>query len=273
MHDVTGTEPSDLEHGVLSGGATTAADVLALRRRVYSDGVLRPEEAEILFRLQQSDRPKDPAWADLYVEALTDYYFWSRGEDASIDDQEAEQLIARITADDRIDEATELRLLLNVHFRCKACSQTLQDFLLDAVRRSVLESTQAIDGKGAREPGVVDDHDVEILRRLVYGRGGDAGMAISRREAELLLDLDAATDPDRNARSWSDLLAKAVTMHLLFSGASPDKVDEPEARWLAERVEAHGGVSHALRALLSYVRQEATDIHPVLDACMRRHGV
>ena len=99
----------------------------------------------------------------------------------------------------------------------------------------MLHSDRALFGHQARRPGAIDRADVEVIRRLVYGRGGQSGLAISRTEAEFLFALERATAGAANDPAWRELFVKAITMHLLYGGASPDGVDEEEAAWLARR--------------------------------------
>ena len=103
------------------------------------------------------------------------------------------------------------------------------------MRHSVLHSGQALYGHAARRPGAIDAADVEVVRKLVYGLGGQSGMAIGAAEAEFLFELCHATAGAPNAPGWRDLFVKAITMHLLFGGGSPDRLDEAEARWLLAR--------------------------------------
>ena len=69
--------------------------------------------------------------------------------------------------------------------------------MLDAVRHSVLHSRQALYGQTERKPGVIDAADVEVIRKLVYGLGGQSGMAISAAEAALLFELNQSRQGPR----------------------------------------------------------------------------
>jgi hypothetical protein len=120
---------------------------------------------------------------------------------------------------------------------------------------------------------VIDAADVELIRRIIHGTGGEGGPAISRAEAELLFDLDDRTATEENAPAWRDLFVKAITMHLLFGGGSPERVDEPEARWLIGRIERAGRAGGNEAALLRYLEREAVALHPTLAPLLRRFGV
>lgn len=171
-----------------------------------------------------------------------------------------------------IDDGTELRLLLSLMFRTNGSSEAFRAYVLDAVRHSVLHSSQALYGQAGRRPGVIDAADVEVIRKLVYGLGGQSGMAISAAEAGFLFELEHATAGAPNVPAWRELFVKAITMHLLFAGNSPDRIDEAEARWLIEQIRGDKAHLDNERALLVYLKQEA-ELHPLLLPLCERLGV
>jgi hypothetical protein len=137
----------------------------------------------------------------------------------------------------------------------------------------VLHSEHALFGHAERRPGAIDKADVEVIRRLVYGTGSQNGLAISRAEGEFLFALNHATRGADNDPAWRELFVKAITMHLLFGGASPERVDDDEAAWLTARIDG-GQIDHANeRALLVYLKQEAASLHPLLAPLYQRFGI
>jgi hypothetical protein len=251
-----------------------AEHVLELRRTIYGNGSIGRDEAEFLLHLNRQSRGKDPAWAEFYVEALSDFFYWREGTDSGLTD-DAERTLFEWIGGPRVelDDPTELRLLLTLIFRTSACSERFRALVLRAVERSVLHSRQALFGQGARRPGAIDKADVEIIRRLVYGSGSQSGMAVSRVEAEFLFALHRATAGADNDPAWRDLFVKAITMHLLFGGDSPDRVDAQEAAWLIERI-GSGAADHANeRALLAYLKREAASLDATLMPLCERFGV
>ncbi len=257
---------------VAGDGRIDGEDVLRLRRAIYREGGIDREKAAALFRLNRDHQGHDPAWAEFYVEALTDFFYWREGSDSTLTAEAEQMLMEWIGPAETIDDATELRLLLNLMFRTNGCSEDFRGYVLNAVRHSVLHSSQALYGHAARVPGAIDAADVEIIRKLVYGLGGERGMAISASEAEFLFELNRATAGAANVPAWRDLFVKAITMHLLFAGTSPDRVDEQEAHWLIKQV-GTGATDHANeRALLAYLKQEA-GLHPLLTPLCQHLGV
>jgi hypothetical protein len=261
-----------LPREIMADGRIGAEDVLRLRRAIYGDGGIDREKAAWLFQLNRDRKDRDPAWSEFYVEALTDFFYWREGSDSKLTEEAERMLMDWIGPADRIDDGTELRLLLSLIFRTNGSSEKFRGYVLDAVRHSVLHSSQALYGHVERMPGVIDAADVEIVRKLVYGLGGQRGIAISRTEAEFLFELNRATAAARNAPAWRDLFVKAVTMYLLFAGESPDRVDEAEAHWLIAQCGANKANADNERALLAYLKQEGS-LHPLLAPLCERLGV
>ena len=263
---------TSIESEIRRSGRISAEHVLQLRRAIYQNGSIGREEAAFLFHLNRQSRGDDPAWAEFYVEALTDFFYWREGTDSALTEDAEGMLFSWIGAGDGVDEPTELRLLLSLMFRSTATSERLRGFVLAAVERSVLHSEQALFGHQQRRPGAIDRADVEVIRRLVYGSGGPSGLAISRTEAEFLFALERATAGADNDPAWRELFVKAITMHLLYGGASPDGVDEEEAAWLAGQIDPACEDRANERALLAYLRQEAASLHPALEPIYARLG-
>lgn len=263
---------ASIEAEIRRQGRISAEHVLQLRRAIYQNGSIGREEAAFLFHLNRQSRGDDPAWAEFYVEALTDFFYWREGTESALTEDAERMLFSWIGEDGTVDDPTELRLLLNLIFRSNGTSARFRALVLKAVERSVLHSAQALFGHQDRRPGAIDRADVEVIRRLVYGSGGPSGLAISRAEAEFLFALDRATARADNDPTWRELFVKAITMALLYGGASPDGVDEEEAAWLAGQIGTRSGDPANQRALLAYLKQEAASLHPALEPLYARIG-
>jgi hypothetical protein len=263
----------ELEAEILSDGWISPEDVLKLRREIYREGGIGRDEAAFLFHLNRKNVVADPAWTAFFVEALIDFFYWREGTDSRLTADAEAMLLEWLGPAAKIDDATELRLLLELVFRSNGSSQRFQAFVLEAVRHSVLHSSHALYGHAGRRPGAIDRADVEVIRKLVYGFAGQNGMAIGKAEAEFLFDLNDATADQKNDPTWRELFVKAITMYLLHAGQTPDAVDGDEARWLIARIEADGKDHDNERALLAYLRREASHLPAALEALCRRFGV
>jgi len=229
---------TDLVDELADKGAITADDVLALRRGLFKDGVVDEREAEAVFRLDHACATKAPEWTRFYVDALTDYFVWQSQPRGYVSEAQARLLIDRITHDGRIDAMSELELLINIVHWATACPEELAVVSLIAVRDSVL-TPETTGHESNRAPAIISPADVEIIRKIIYAGTSGGGFTVTRREAELLFELNDATTGQENAPSWGDLFVKGIANHLMFPGGAPVVADAEEAKrrdkWLEER--------------------------------------
>jgi hypothetical protein len=238
----------DLVEALANKGSISAQDVEDLRQGVFKDSIVDKEEAEAVFHLDHACKTKDPSWTQFYVDALTDYFVWQAKPAGYVSEEQAEFLIDNIACDGRIDGASELELLLNVIHWARSCPEDLSLFVLEAVREAVLSpKSRAFGFRGA--PAVITAADVEIIRTLIYAGGGGGGFTVTRREADLLFDLNDASRPAKNAPGWQDLFVKAIANHLMFPRGAPEAADAEEIlrrdAWLKER----GAVGRLFKAI------------------------
>ena len=241
----------DIVDEMASRGVISADDVKALRREVFSDGVVDRREANTVFMLEGACAHKDEAWNQFYVDALTDYFVWRSAPRGYISEENAALLIENIMHDGVIDGPTEFELLVNIVHWAKVSPLSLTIFILEAVRDSVMNAESAVYGK-ERNPGVIDPVDVEIIRKVIYAASSEGGFTVTRREAEVLFDLHHATANTNNDPGWQDLFVKAIANHLMFPRGAPvvPTAHEAERReeWLNERRGVRGLLAGIARA-------------------------
>jgi hypothetical protein len=224
---------------MVAAGSILAADVLKLRREVFTDGVVDRSEAELLFYLNERCHNHGTAWNDFFVDALTDYFVWQQQPKGYLGIDDGRFLVEGITRDGRIDGRTELELLVNVVHWVRRCPESVVLLALKAVKDSVLAGGGLLFGSKRRRPGIIDRADVEIIRKLVYAGGGAGSLTVTRGEADMLFDLNNATVEKENADTWADLFVKAIASHVMFPRGAPDvpDVDEVMRReaWIKDR--------------------------------------
>ena len=231
----------ELEHK----GAITAEDVLALRRGLFKDGVVDRQEAEAVFRLDQACATKAPEWTQFYVDALTDYFVWQSEPSGYVSEAQGRLLIDLITHDGRVDAMSELELLTNIVHWATACPDDLAVLALGAVRDSVLTPESASYGAD-RAPAVISPADVEVIRKIIYAGASGGGFMVTRREAEILFELNDATAAEENAPSWSDLFVKGIANHVMFPRGAQAVPDAEEAMRRDEWREERRGIGQLL---------------------------
>jgi hypothetical protein len=201
-------------------GSITADDLLTLRRSVFRDGIVSRAEAEAIFRLDRMCAEKAAVWGEFFVDSLTDYFVWKSEPPKYVDDAGARFLIDSITVDGRVEGKTALELLVNVVHWAEAVPESLILLMLQAVKESVLTPFRAPYGRG-RNAGTVTATDVRLVRRAVYAPGGGGSYTVTRREAEMIFDINDAAVGSENDAGWQDLFVKAIANHLMFPRSAP----------------------------------------------------
>ena len=227
-----------LDQSLHATGTIEGQHALQLRRLIYATGTVTRKCAEILFKLDAVCSKKDPAFVDLYVEALTDYFVWQTEPKGYVTPELGRFLIDNVTADGHVDSKTELALVLNIVHWARQCPPEVVSLVLDAVRESVLLSRET--PLGANRPHVgIGAGDVAILRKALHAPAGDGSLLITRREAELLFTLNEATAAGSNDPEWTDFFTRAIANHLMNPMDTPVVPEHEEAirreRWLGER--------------------------------------
>ena len=202
---------SDILARVRSTGIITTEDALEARRAVYgNDGTIDSGEIEGLFAVDEAAKTFVPAWSTLLVEAGTDYIVHQQVPHGYIDAANAQWLVARIGSDGIVKTATELELLIKVLEAAKSSPPELAGFALRQVESAVIDGVGPLAGGGELMPGRIGRGETDVIRRILYAFGGDGGIAISRSEAEVLLNINDRTVEADNDPAWSDLFVKAM---------------------------------------------------------------
>jgi hypothetical protein len=248
-------------------GSIKDADVLKLRRSYYDDGLITPEEADTIFALNDACPVQDPAWADCFIETITDYIVDQAKPEGYLTAANAEWLIERVSKDGKVETKTELELVLNVLDKARWAPQSLVRFALDQVKEAVVHGTGVLRNGKQLGAGVVTEGDVELIRRILYSFGGDGNIAITQPEAEVLLDIEEATAEADNHPGWRDLFVKAIANCVMASSgyaAPPREFALARDVWLDRRgdlsLEAMaGGMASGLRGMLAGYREQTEE--------------
>ena len=206
---------SDFSSTLEAGGALSADDVLAIRRAVWPDGVVARAEAETIFELHRAARTAGTEWNDFFVEAITDCVVNGAEPRGYVDEKASAWLIGRLDQGGQAIGPVELELVVRIVEKALNAPAALKSWALARIERCVLTGEGATRRDGDLRPGVVDEAEVKLLRRLVFASGGDGALVVSRDEAEMLWRIKDSTLGADNAPGWPQLFVQAVGNHLM----------------------------------------------------------
>jgi hypothetical protein len=190
-------------------GSIHGADVRRLRRNISDGGRIAADDADTILALNEACPVQDPAWADWFVETLVDFIVDQTEPEGHLTADNAAWLIARISWNGRIATRTAMDLVLGVLDRARWVPQCLARFALDQVRDAIVDGAGPLRSDDTSAPRTVGRLHVDLLRRILCSCDGDGDLPITRPEAEVLFDIDAATAGGENHFGWRDLFVKA----------------------------------------------------------------
>lgn len=263
--------------GLIAKGEITADDVLTLRRAMNGDDHrISAQEAGALFQLNDKCEGKGNDWADFFVEAIVDFIVNQSDPRGHVTEEQANWLVAGISTSGVVKNTTELEALIKVMEAAVQVPESLEIFAMEQVKLAVLSGEGPTRRGEDLKPGHIGRPEVELLRRILYSVGSDQAVAISRKEAELLFDINDAVVDVTNDASWPDLFVKAIANYLMASrGFQPPSRQEALRResWLDDKTTDIGGffgkiLAGGLRGIVSSfddggaarLKQQQTDI-------------
>ncbi len=189
-----------------TGGYVTVDEVLFLRRSIFADGIVSGSELDALFALGDRAPDGDAEWPQFFAEAAADFYLREEEPQGYMTVGEFQSLKSHITRDGDHASTLEISLLVKLMETAAEIPSEMGAFAGEQIKQSILS-----------KPGgaVVDKNDVMLLRRYLFAAGGDGNVAVTRAEAELLFDLNDATDAARNDPAWSEIFIQGVVNHLM----------------------------------------------------------
>ncbi|MCP4070576.1 MAG: hypothetical protein GY742_02390 [Hyphomicrobiales bacterium] len=244
------TSPVDLAPLLQSPGTVSAQDVLQFRGEIFRDGLVSKYEADAIFMINEAAGDQCGEWHEFFIESLTDFTIHQMEPRGYVSVENAEWLIRQIKRDGNIKLANELELLVKIVEKATDCPQFLSNYVLEQVAHLVITGDgYLLNGKKFTK-GVIGEAEAEILRRVIYAVSGESSVAVSRKEAEVLFELNDKTIESENHPAWNDLFVKAIASYLMaVSGYQPPDRQTAFAReeWLNDtEVDVSGTLKKAL---------------------------
>lgn len=164
--------------------------------------------------------------------------------------------------------------------------------LAAAALKQVLDGI--ITGEGPTARGRVhfsrslDGADAALCSRILVASGGDAGVPVSRAEAEILIDIDAAAAERSDNGEFDDLFAKAIThcvqaavgqpvppRHIALSPDTPlsswampqsGSADHEVLQWIVSEAKSRKRRNDTLMAIAAFLLGVTTLTHSLVGA-------
>jgi hypothetical protein len=208
--------------------ALTADDAVTLRQIIYGQSLTVDQaEADALFQLNADAGQLAPEWCALFIEAMADFVVRQQDPEGYVDDAKAEWLMGSVERYGRV-RGDELEMLIHVLEEADQVPAKLSAFVLSSVKAITLARLQ--------KTGAVSALDIDRLRRLVFAKGGEANVAVTRHEAEALFDINDAQAGGPANPAWGDFFVRAVANAVLFEPiwASDREEELKREQWLAD---------------------------------------
>ncbi len=186
-------------------GFVSADEVLFLRRTVFANGIVEPSELDALFDLGDRAQKGDPEWFQFFAEAAADFYLREEEPHGYLTAEEFQSLKARVLRNGHAN-ALEVALMVKLMETATQTPPDMTAFVGEQFKAVILDKP---DGP------VVDKQDAVLLRRYLFAAGGDGHVAVTRREAELLFDINDAVETAHNNPAWTELFVQGVVNHLM----------------------------------------------------------
>ena len=231
-------------------GAISDDAILALRRRIWPDGVVDPAEVEEILALNEAVQVPSAAWITFFVEAVSEFLLHTSEPRGYLSQAQADWLVLRLDRDGRIDSPAKLELLVHLLERCDGTPASLRAYVLVQLERAVVFGTGPTrQGETPHPAGTITAPECALIRRVIFAPGGNGPARVSADEAEMLFRIKDATLDADNAPEWQTLFVQGVANYLQgWQGlAMPSAEQEAQhERFLASRNPGVGGILRGL---------------------------
>ncbi len=219
-------------------------DVLTMRRVIYAKSLISEQDATLVLSLDDSLVDVDPSWSEFLTEVICDYLVHQQLPEGYVDENKAQWLVRHVSANGFVKSDTELELLIKVIEAARRVPHALTAFALEQVKKAVLDGEGPLARGGLLQKDRVTASEVTLLRRILTAASGEAQIAISKIEAEILFEIHDKTRDANNDPEWQDLFVRSLAQYLMsISLYQPPSFEEAVRRekWLAEQTPHVGG--------------------------------
>lgn len=232
-------DPQAALAGRPAGRQVDSADVIALLREVYAEGIATQDEAEELIAFDHSLAEPTPGWTDFFAATIADHVVRCQTPLGVVDGQKAKWLIGSLGWGGRAATQGGFAALLRIIETAREISPELAAYAIRQVRSAVLAGRRPASAVSLFLQRTIDSATAELVRRIVLGSTGQSQRPVSRAEAEAMFDLHDLTARGANDEDFDDLFFKAIAHHVIAAAGR----SVPERR---DALARHGDFPHGL---------------------------
>jgi hypothetical protein len=205
----------DVLAGISVAGRISEGDVMRLRDTVWTEETLAQPVVDALFDLNARCRDAVPAWSELLCEAVEHYLLHQTQPHGFLDENGATWLRDRIGRNGRIQSYPEMELLVTILENAENAPDWLKAWALSEIEETIVSGVGPTRDATVVVPNVVDEVEVDLLRRLIFAGGGEGAIVVGTAEANLLFRIKDRTLGSENDTGWLTLFVQGVGNHLM----------------------------------------------------------
>lgn len=191
-------------------GSIKDGDVVRLRKAFSDDSRITLEDAQGLFALNDACPIQDPAWPPCFVDLMTDFVVDQIEPFGYLNADKSRWLRERLAVAGKVEGKVKLDLLISAIARSRWLPQSAAVFALEQVRLAIADGTGPLRAGKPISRLAVGEDDVDVLRQMLVACGGEGHVAISRAEAEVILDIDRLTAQADNHPRWREFFVAVI---------------------------------------------------------------
>ncbi|VVT02954.1 hypothetical protein [Erythrobacter sp. EC-HK427] len=211
---------ADIARHAAQDGAVSPEEILAMRQAGWANGKMTRAEAEAVFAAQNAAGEHSKEWSDFFVEAIQHYVLEGSEPRGHAGEDEARWLVDQVQRDGKVCSMTELEVLTRIIEKAQNVPESLKAFVLRVLEDEVMTGTGPTRCGGELSDTHVSEAECTLIRRVIFGAGGDRPAGVSRAEAEMLFRIKDATEHAANAPEFKRLFVQGVGNYLMGFASS-----------------------------------------------------
>ncbi len=205
----------DVLASISVAGAVSPGDVLRLRDAVWTEEAIAQPVVEALFDLNARNRNLCPQWQEFLREVVEYYLLHQTPPFGFLDEKGAAWLRVKLGKTGKVSSFSEMDVLVHVLENAENAPDWIKAWALAQVEETIVTGFGPTRNREEAVPNCVDEAEVELIRRLIFARSGEAELIVGTAEADLLFRIKDRTLSSANAPSWTTLFVQAVGNHLM----------------------------------------------------------